>query len=548
MQNSNTNLTTYEWRWLSFTSALLTCLAFVPFLIVAIIQLSQSNWAFMGALHAFEDVSAELSRARQGVDGAWLTHFNYTPEAHASFLLEPVYSFVGNISAFTNVPTVLIFHLLRLVASFFMYFAIYHLASTIWLKIRTRRIFFAVSALGSGLGWLYLIVAQAGNRTLDTAVFQAFPFSATLVNIHYPFTIACLALVASVLVNVLRPSFEEDPKPQNGGATLLVCTILITFSIPQTLIPILIATVIAVGWQMFQEKKFKLNLMRWLLWLLMPSFPVIVYYALVTRTNPVVSAWSAQQPINTVSIIGLLLGLGLLLVLALPSIWRTLRKFNPDGDRFMLLWGVLMLVIYYLPLPFSQTFLTGFVLALSYFITRTIEDDLIPRVSRRMRRYVFVFGVGLLSLTHIFVLMLPITPFLSGTPQRSGIVLNTDYLSAFEWISQNIPEQSVILAAPEVSLWLTVSANVRTVYGHLSETITPQERLNDVFRFYAVSTLEECADLQAIQETTIGTYQINYALLGQDELLIGAGVCIQQTQLIGTFGSVSLYQINDSSR
>src|SRR5260221_5578282 len=105
----------------------------------------------------------------------------------------------------------LIFPIARLVTGFIMYISIYYLGSVIWPRLRPRRLFFSLLAIGSGLGWLFLVFFGRGSSldaaTLpsDLAIPESIPFYSTFVNPHFPLAIALTALLASMFVVVFRP-------------------------------------------------------------------------------------------------------------------------------------------------------------------------------------------------------------------------------------------------------------------------------------------------------------------------------------------------------
>ena len=148
------HITAAEWRWVTIVSVLLVLAAFLPFLWMLIIGLADSDWQFMGALHDYTNSAAHLARVYQGTDDRWLLQFLHTPEAQDGTFIGFIYVLLGQLSRLIGLPAVVVFHIARIGASLFMYIALYQLAAGIWMRVRTRRIFFILVAVGSGLGWL----------------------------------------------------------------------------------------------------------------------------------------------------------------------------------------------------------------------------------------------------------------------------------------------------------------------------------------------------------------------------------------------------------
>jgi hypothetical protein len=533
-----------EWRWVALVSLTLIGMAFAPFMLIAFRNTSTTNWQFMGLLHDYHQSVAYLTRMNQGAEGLWLTHFQYTPEPHLSALVQPLYPLLGQLSRVTSaiLPTTFVFHLARLGAAFFMYITLYQLAASIWMKVRTRRIFFIVAALGSGLGWMVAITS--GNvTTLDLTVPQAFPFFSTLVNIHYPLTVACLALLAAILIVEFRPGATHLPSVNNGAIMLVMLSLALAFLQPEALLPLGIAVTgsIAVVW--YQQKSYPEREVRWAVWLLVPALPVVAYYWLTLLANPVVSGWVAQKAHLTPTLFELVIGLGLPLLIALPGIGRAVRYFEADGDRFMLLWFAAMTVCLYLPVNLREECLIGYLVPLAYFAARASEDTWLPRIVRRWRRYVYILLIPLLSLSSLLVLFVPITPIVAYNTDSYGMLLEPDYGQAFIWLREQIYREEVILAAPDdVSAWVPVWTGGRVIYGHPSETVYAEEQRTMALTWYQITDAD---DPRCVSLLVQPNYQVIFVLDGPRERQLGRSACLANLRFAASFGQVNIYTIQN---
>ncbi|MBN8618668.1 MAG: hypothetical protein J0L63_07170, partial [Anaerolineae bacterium] len=152
------HITPAEWRWVIFVGGALVLLAFVPFLWVALSGAVGDQWQFMGVLNNYIDGATYISKMMQGFEGSWLVYFRHTSEPHNAIFVQVLYPALGQLARVINVPPIAIFHVARVVASLIMYMAMYYFASTVWPRPRSRRIFFIIAAIGSGLGWVLLIL------------------------------------------------------------------------------------------------------------------------------------------------------------------------------------------------------------------------------------------------------------------------------------------------------------------------------------------------------------------------------------------------------
>jgi len=147
-----------EWRWVIFVAVALVLLAYAPYVVLVLSGVSGTDWQFMGILHNARDGATYLSKMMLGAQGQWLVHFQHTPEPHDGAFIQIIYPALGQLAGLLGTPMIVVFHIIRTVAALFMYMALYQLAATIWMKIRTRRLFFTLVSIGAGFGWLYGIL------------------------------------------------------------------------------------------------------------------------------------------------------------------------------------------------------------------------------------------------------------------------------------------------------------------------------------------------------------------------------------------------------
>lgn len=529
-------ITSAEWRWVIFVAVALVATAFVPFLWVLMIGIAGSEWQFMGALHHYASGAAQLARVIQGADGLWLTRFLHTPETQNGALIDPIYALLGQVSRLTSLPPIAVFHAARVGAALFMYLAFYQLAAIIWMRVRTRRIFFVVVSIGSGLGWIFVPLTQS-ESFLDISASHVFPFVGMLANVHIPLAMACLALLASVIVVVFRPDETPAPKLDNGGGVLVVVSIILTLVYPLGLLPITLAFAVCLGIGWYSQGRADMVRLRWLMWMVAPVLPFLAYDIAVLRYNTVASQlWTAQQGVLSPSPLILILSLGIPLVVAVPGLYRAGRRFLPDGDQFMLVWAAAIVLLVFVPTAAQLRFVTGLVIPLTYFATRSIEDFWFQYIPRRWRLRVMACFVPLIAASNLFVLVLPIIPLSTNDfDKASGMLLERDYTRVFRWLADRVSAGDVILAAPDTSVWLPAWTGAQVVYGFPGGTIDAAARRRAVLDWYRETEPARCRDLLQ------GEYIVRYVLMGPQELELGQTICDRVLEPVGWFGEVRVY-------
>lgn len=544
------HITTSEWRWVIIISVILAMVAFVPFLWVLIIGDDQLR--FMGALHDYENSAVYLSMMEQGSNGRWLMYYLHTPEAHGGVFIEPLYTLLGHLAQLTRLSPIVMFHVARVGVSVFMYLSLYQLASHIWTRIRTRRIFFAFVIAASGVGWILVPFTQTTSY-IDLQSPYAYPFFTSLTNVHLPLAIAVVALLASVMILILRPGYTTSPNINNGGAMVFLGCLVLIFVYPFAYVPLILAFVINMVICWVDEKKIIKPHLEWLSLMIIPTLPVIVYDVMVFQNNAVVQEIWRQQVVTAPSPILLLFAFATPLAIALPGLRRVLRRFNRDGDQFMFIWLLTMIAWVYLPVAGQEHFLLGFMLPLGYFATRSIVDFWFTffNLKRLWQTRLFVAILPVLGVSHLFALLMPIYPIAIDTDVNgnTGVLLERDYLSAFIWLDRVKDNQrTVVLASPNASLWLPAWTTSSVVYGHPTITTQAIFKQQAVIKWYQTSDINDCNErlLQGEYSFRSSQYTVTYILYGPQEEKLGPAVCRNQLRAVGRAGSIWIYLYQDS--
>jgi hypothetical protein len=537
------HVTPAEWRWAALVSGILLLAAFVPLIWAGLATHPGNDWLYVGVIHDYVDSATYLARMAQGAQGQVLTVILHSPEPQSATFQHILYAILGSTADLLALPTIATFHLARIAASLFMYMSLYQLASTIWTKVRTRRLFFVIVNVSAGFGWI------AGPLTgdfnfLDLRWPEAFPFSSSLVNVHYPLIIGLLALLIGALVPVFRPGEVSDPDVANGGTIVFLSGLMVATVHPIAYVPLLMAFSISLAILWFRQRSITRRELRWLLWFAVPSLPILLYYVFVLNFNPLVRRVFLQQgDAAPPTLLALILSLGLPLIFALPGLFRAFRRLELDGDLMMLLWLLMLVLFIYVPAIGGPPAAIGISLPVAYFATRSLEDYWfrINRLNGRNRLRLMAALLPLMAASHLLVLWLPIQLLTSQNPEDSGgVLLPEDYLRAYTWLAGRVQSDDVVLAAPEVSLWLPVIIRTHVVYGHPIETADPGTKRGAVMAWYR-GLSQDCDALLRGDYTIDGSYRIRYVLYGPAERQFGSTACLQNLDPAARFGSVEIY-------
>ena len=518
-----------EWRWVIFVSVALVLLAYAPYAVLVLSGVSGSEWQFMGILHNSRDGATYLSKMMLGAEGEWLVHFQHTPEPHDGAFIQVIYPLLGQLAGLVGAPVGVVFHIIRLVASVFMYMALYQLAATIWMKIRTRRLFFVLVSVGAGFGWLYALLSGGAVDAPDLSIPEAFPLQSTFVNVHFPLAISCLALLLSVIIAVFRPGTDGEPTVSNGGLLAAALSFALGLLYPQALVPLGGAVLVYVALLGFSRQRIPRREVLWVLTVILPVLPLAAYYGAVVMYNPAMAQWNQQNVTPAPPPVVMLIGFGLPLLLALPGIVHAVRRFSEGhDDRFMLIWLILIVIMIYLPTNIQRRFAVGMMLPVAYFATRALESFWFQHVtSRRWQYRLFVLLLPLMLLTPFFALFVPT---MNQPQDAQGLFLERDYIAAFDWLQSRTGLDDVILASEFVSQWIPGWVGARVVYGHPYETLQAATKKAQVEAWYQ----GDCDDV-------IEQYHVKYILFGPEEAKAGRTPCLEALQPVVRSGEVFIY-------
>ena len=521
-----------EWRWLITVSIVLVLIGLVP-LFLSAAAAGNGDWRFMGLAHNYRDGASYLAKMQIGVNGGWMLRFLHTPDAHDGALTMVLYPALGHLARLTGLSTIVVFHLARVVAALAMYASLYALAASLWMSVSARRLFFIIAALGAGFGWL--LAPMTGRVDFpDLTIPEIFPFASTLVNPHFPLAIACLALLAAQFVLIIRPDEPVWSRFWWIGTALLSLGLAMLY--PQGLVPFAGAVVLYLLVWRVRRGPLTRHGITYVFALIAPSIPVAIYLGAVVRLNPAFAEWNAQNVTPAPPLWVLLAGLGFPLIIGIPAMVRAARHMDRDGDRLMLFWLLAMLVFIFLPTNIQRRFSVGMMLPVAFFAVRAIRHFWIPKLGKRTRKMLGAIVLTVMTLSNLLILIIPAATLAGGDSARIGLALPAAYSEALSDLENRATLNDVILAAPDVSIWIPGISGARVVFGHPYETLQAEAREAAVGAWYR---LPEGPDCQA----TLQELGVTYVLFGPLEAHLGEGACVAGLEPVQTHGPVTVYAV-----
>jgi hypothetical protein len=255
-----------------------------------------------------------------------------------------------------------------------------------------------------------------------------------------------------------------------------------------------------------------------------------LYQYLVILRNPLLAAWNAQNVTPAPAFWDLVISLLPALVLALVAIVRLFKEKIDQTYKYLIFWSLAGIALIYFPFNLQRRFALGIFIPIA--ILAIVGISALAK-SRRGFTNGFVLVMGFSLLTNL--LLVP-SSVLAAKSNNSLLVLSKGESQALDWIEDSTPRNTVILASPEMSLFIPAYTGRRVIYGHPFETVDAAMNEQLVTHFYSgIWDANEAADFVAHSG-------VCYILMGPREQAIGDPAYLQTASLIYDKDDVRIYE------
>ncbi len=496
-------------------------LATVPYLAAIALAGPHSHTQFSGFLLNPIDGFSYLAKMRQGAAAPFEFSLPYAAEPGPGALLFVYHLALGWLGGLIGAEPRWLYHAARFVGTLAM-------AAAAWVLYRRAldksgaRAAFVLALFGTGLGWLGI---PFGVLASDLWVPEAIPFMSGYANAHFPLASALMLLAVGLIAFDDLLSRVRLPLAFATGLGLSLIQ-------PFAVLPVLVAAVVWYGWETYRSGGLRYAGSRWvgLVAFSLGSAPALLYDLLATSWQPMLEIWAGQNITPTPGLLETALGYGLILPLAAAGALAG-RTAQTPGQRLLLCWAGVGLILMYVPLPLQRRMALGL-----FFPLAGLAGAALSEFIRQPRRLTFA-TIALLAFSlpsHLAVIGAGLQSVSAGEPT---LLLKESELDTYAWIERNLPAGSLVLSAARSGNRIPAFTDVRVLYGHPFETPGADGMAQAVEALYRSSDESERGLFQ-LRELGIG-----YVLYGPEEQLLGQPSWLGRLNQVHRSGEFELYRV-----
>ena len=504
-------------------------------------QNAGSDYQFGGFLLNPQDGNSYLAKMYQGWQGNWRFYLPYSAQPGDGGYLFLFYLGLGQIARLSGGTLQTTFHLARILGAAVLVISLWNFFGKVLTTRRSRWLAFGLALFGSGMGWL---AALFGLFTADFWVAEGYPFLSAYANPHFPIGMA-------ILLWILTPELDaENIKQKKYGYLHDVLLIGAAFVLAIVLpFGIVVAGIVLAGlvfWYFWVElsnlngKSREINEIsgiirrsepsRKFFLVLLGGMPMLIYQVWITQNDPVLAIWNEQNFTVSPMIWDLTISFSPVALLTIPGIYWVWRE-KKIAARTLLLWAGLGLLLLYIPWSLQRRFILGYLIPLAGLAAIGL-DHLFSR-NRIFALAVICLVILLIVPTNLMILLGGIQAVQAKEPK---VILSKEEMRGMNWLESNSPRDALILASPEMGLFIPAYTGRRVLYGHPFETVNAKQMQEVV-----INLLSDLND----EDGDSSLLDVSYIFYGPREWEIGAEKIEPGYKVVYSTGDIKIFEVQN---
>jgi hypothetical protein len=472
-----------EWLWVVVVTAIVLLLSSIPYWVGYRAQTDE--FVFSGAVFDRLDVDVHLASMQRGAQGSWAYQMRFTSEPHPGVYSKLVYIILGQAARILGMDIPAAYQLFRLLFGFTAGLSIYFLISQAFAEIFWRRVAYVAATMGSGVGWLLLLIGwlpQVDISPIDFWLIDPYPFFGMLVLPHFSLVTTLLAAVLAGFLDYLRkPAFWKIALIALGGVSV---------QFAQSFTPILADFGIA-GAALFEIsriRKVNWRVVGALFLIALAQLPLLVYGVGKFWLDPFWESFLSQNITLSPPPGYYVLGFGLFWPPALWGIWCIIRNMlindaedKPPAHFAALVWLVGALILAYLPWNLQRRFTHALMVPLALLAVVGLRDLSQRWIAHRVRLLALL--IVAFSAISSFYLAFGLSLYVANRP--ADLFDPSTLVEAVDWLGAQASPDDVVLSAPRSGQLLAARGGLIAYIGHPIETLHFNRKSDLVQEFYS---------------------------------------------------------------
>jgi hypothetical protein len=493
-----------------------------------------NDLVFRGAYFDEGDYAVHISMMRAGYMGDWAYQMRFSSERHHPAYLRMFYIILGHISKWISLPVEITFEVARWVFGLGAMFAIYRLCQRVsmpspnpstalraslgegWVGAKYARAAFLLAALGSGLGWLQLMLGAPLQSIppIDFWLIDAYVFFGISLFPAFSFTLMLMAAALTLYLNYLESNLRSPKRypelavPRTCGSgqvshwrargtngaeglpdfgpsaeksssarwqkilwiSLMAVTCQVVNPIAFAVIDMAMAGATLFHW--WHNRKFVWDHVLALSVIAVAQIPLLIYNFIILSRDPIWSQFTTQNQTLSPPPSFYFWGFALFWPFAIYGMVRALQMRTPAWGA-ILAWTLSGFALAYLPVFIQRRFLLGITIPLGILaIDGLIEllkrlEAKIPSLLKRENLIIFSYIV-FTSLSSIY-LILGSSLYVQAHPK--DVFYPRDLEAALQWLDQNAAPNEVVLGDVETGQLTGQRTRLIAYVAHDMETL-----------------------------------------------------------------------------
>lgn len=460
-----------------------------------------------------------LAKMHQGWKGDFLFVLPYASEPGEPVFLFGFYLFLGHLARIFKQNLIVFYHISRIIGALFLFLVLVKTVEKhIDFPLKWRRIAICLLVFGSGMGWL---VVPLGMFTSDFWVAEAYVFLSSYTNPHFPVGMALFLLLL----------FEGD----RHGTILkwilnILLSVLLAVIMPFGLVLLIIIRSINFAFVIWSLRKFYIPEF---VFSLIPSVLLLLYQSWVSNLHPILQIWNAQNITKSPDILDLIISFSPMIIFSFIGFLFLRRETFSTKYRLLTIWLFVGLALIYAPFSLQRRFTFGI------FIPIVLLGLFgLMQLHQRSKGNWLIWVITGLSLPTNIILILAGFGGLIGN--NEAIFLHRCEKDALFWLMKNTPENAIVLASPDTSLFIPALAGRKVVYGHPFETPNAVREKEGVLQFF--SGLQTISD----QLKFVTQHHVDYIFWGPREHDLGGLYLELGNSVVFSCGDVQIIDLENN--